>query len=114
MHTADDTPSKNAAARSKLCNFTCQRDARPRVAAQGPGQLQGRTGTGQHKPLRQQRGLRPDGNAASDTASVLSDPDHTRKRSSCKRETATELSRPGIHCGSNRCSMWRHLCSLAA
>ena len=46
---------------------------------------------------------------------LWSDPEHTRKRSSRRRASATELSRPGIHRHSNsRCSMWRHLCSLAA
>ena len=35
VHTADDTPSRNAATRSKHCNFMCQGDIRPRAAA-GP------------------------------------------------------------------------------
>ena len=52
---------------------------------------------------------------ASNTASAWSKPEHTRKRSSRRRASATEVSRPGIHWQSNsRCSMWRHLCSLAA
>ena len=33
VHTADDTPSRNAATRSKHCNFMCQGKIRPRVAA---------------------------------------------------------------------------------
>ena len=48
VHTADDTPSRNAATRSKHCNFTAK-------GTYGPGQLQGRAGTGQHKPWQQQR-----------------------------------------------------------
>ena len=47
MHTADDTPSSDAATRSKHCNFTCQGDIRPRAAA-------GSTRIGQHKPWQQQ------------------------------------------------------------
>ena len=33
VHTADDTPSRNAATRSRHCNFMCQGDIRPRAAA---------------------------------------------------------------------------------
>ena len=74
----------------------------------GPGQRQGRAGTGQHMAWQQQR-TRPDRNAASNTASAWSDPGHTRKRSSRTRVFATELSRPEIHGHSNRrCSVWRH------
>ena len=32
VHTADDTPGRNAAIRSKHCNFVCQEDLRPRAA----------------------------------------------------------------------------------
>ena len=60
-------------------------------------------------------GIRLVGNAASNTASAWSGPEHTWKRSSRRRASAIEVSRPGIHWHSNsRCSMWRHLCSLAA
>ena len=45
VHTADDTPSRNAATRSKHCNCMYQGDLWPRAAA----------GTGQHKPWQQQR-----------------------------------------------------------
>ena len=60
-------------------------------------------------------GIRLVGSSASNTASAWSDPEHSRKRSSLRTASATELSRPKIHWHSNsRCSMWRHLCSLAA
>ena len=81
VHTADDTPSRNAATRSKHCNFMCvtrRKQNQPGITPNdstthggsaaltkptscakgtyGPGQLQGRAGTGQHKPKQQQRG----------------------------------------------------------
>ena len=50
-----------------------------------------------------------------DMASKLFTLHYTRKRSSQRRASATELSRPGKHWHSNsRRTMWRHLCSLAA
>ena len=33
VHTADDTPSRNAATRSKHCKFVCKADIRPRGSA---------------------------------------------------------------------------------
>ena len=108
VHTADDTPSRNAVTRSKHCNFMCQGDIRPRAAA-------GSSRNGTTQAVAAVTGIRLVGNAASNTASASSDPEHTRKRSSRRRVSTTELSRPGIHWHSNsRCSMWRHLCSLAA
>ena len=108
VHTADDTPSRNAATRSKHCNFMCQGDIRPRAAA-------GLRRNGTTQAVAASTGIRLVGNAASNTTSAWSDPEHTWKRSSRRRVTATELSRPGTHWHSNsRCSMWRHLCSLAA
>ena len=108
VHTADDTASRSAATRSKHCNLMCQGDIWPRAAA---GSSRNET----TQAVAATTGIRLAGNAASNTASAWSDPDHTRKRSSRRRASATELSRPGIHWLSNsRCSMWRHLCSLAA
>ena len=61
------------------------------------------------------RAIRLVGNTVINTGSALSEPEHTRMRSYWRRASATEVSRPGIHWRSNsRCSMWRHLCSLAA
>ena len=103
VHTADATPSRNAATRSKHCNFTCKGDIRPRAAA-------GSSRNGTTEAVAATTGIRPAGNAASNIASAWSDPEHTRKRSSRRRASATELSRPGIHWHLNsRCSMWRHL-----
>ena len=34
VHTADNTPSRDAATRSKHCNFMCQGDIRPKAAAE--------------------------------------------------------------------------------
>ena len=108
VHTADGTPSRNAATRSKHCNFMCQGDIRPRAAA-------GSSRNGKTRAVAAITGTRLVGNVASNTASAWSDPEHTRKRSSRRSVSATELSRPGIHWHSNsRCSMWHHLCSLAA
>ena len=108
IYTAVDTPSRNAATRSKHCNFMCQGDIRPRAVA-------GSSRNGTIQAVAATTGTRLDGNAASNTASAWSDPEHTRKRSSRRRVIAAELSRPAIHRHSNRrCSMWRHLCSLAA
>ena len=108
VHTADDTPSRNAATRSKHCNFMCQGDTRPRAAA-------GSSRNGTTQAAAATTGIRLAGNAASNTASAWSDQEHTRQRSSRRRVSAAELSRPGIHWHSHsRCSMWRHLCSLAA
>ena len=108
VHTAEDTPSRNAATTSQHCNFTCQGDIRPRAAA-------GSSRNGTTQAIAATAAIRLVGNAASNTASARSDPDHIWKRSSRRRVNATELSRPGIHWHSNsRCSMWRHLCSLAA
>ena len=75
MHTADDTPSRTAATRSKYCNFTCQGDIRPRAAA-------GWSRNGTTQAVAATAGIRLDGNAGSNTASAWSDPEHTRKRSS--------------------------------
>ena len=50
VYTADDTLSRNAATRSKHCISSCAK------GTYGSGQLQGRAGTGQHKPWQQQRG----------------------------------------------------------
>ena len=108
VHTADDTPSRNAATRPKHCHFMCQGDIRPRAAA-------GSSRNGTTQAVAAITGIRLVGNAASKTASAWSDPEHTRKRSYRRRVSATELSRPGTHWHSNStCSMWRHLCSLAA
>ena len=108
MHTADDTPSRNAATRSKHCNFMSQGDMR-RWAAAGSS----RNGTTQ--AVAATTGIPLDGNPASNTTSVWADPEHTRNSVSRRSVSATELSRPGIHWHSNsRCSMWRHLCSLVA
>ena len=107
-NTADSTPGRNAAIRSKHCGFMCQRDIRPRADA-------GASRNGTTQAVAATAGVRPVENAASNTASAWSDPKHTRKRSSRRRVSATELSRPGMYGYSNsRCSMWRHLCSLAA
>ena len=108
VHTADDTPSRNAATRFKHCYFMCQGDIRPRAAA-------GSRRNGTTQAVAATTRVRLVGNAASNTASAWSDPEHTQKRSSRRRVSATELSRPGPHWHSNsRCSLWRHLCSLAA
>ena len=108
VHTADDTPSRNAATRSKHCNFMCQGDIRPGAAA-------GSSRNGTTQAVAATTAIRLVGNTVSNTASAWSEPEHTRKRSSRRRASATEVSRPGIHWQSNsRCSMWRHLCSLAA
>ena len=108
VHTADDTPSRNAATRPrpKHCNFMCQGNTRPRATA-------GSSRNGTTQAVAATTRIQLDGNAASTTASAWSDPEHTRKRSSRRRVSATELSRTGIHRHSNsRCSMRRHLCSL--
>ena len=108
VHTADDTPRRNAVIRSKHLSFMCQGDIRPGAAA-------GSSRNGTTQVAAATTGIRLVGNVASNTASAWSDPEHTRKRSSRRRASATELSRPGIHWHSNsRCSMRRHLCSLAA
>ena len=108
VHTAVDTPRRNAATRSIHLSFMCQGHTRPRAAA-------GSSRNGTTQALAATTGIRPVGNTASNTASAWSDPEHTRKRSHRRRASATEPSRPGIHWHSNnRCSMWRHLCSLAA
>ena len=108
VHTAVDTPRRNATTRSKHLSFMCKGDIRPRAAA-------GSSRNGTTQAVAATTGTGPAGNAASNTASAWSDPEHTRKRSSLRRASATEPSRPGIHRQSNsRCSMWRHLCSLTA
>ena len=108
VHTAVDTPRRNAATRPKHLSFMCQGDIRPGAAA-------GSSRNGTTQVAAATTGIRLVGNVASNTASAWSDPEHTRKRSSRRRASATELSRPGIHWHSNsRCSMRRHLCSLAA
>ena len=108
VHTADDTPRRNATTRSKHLSFMCQGDIRPRAAA-------GSSRNGTTQAVAATTGIRLVGNAASNTASAWSDPEPTRKRSSRRRESATGLSRPGIHWhSSSRCSMLRHLRSLAA
>ena len=91
MHTAGDTPSRNEDYIQTLqiqvpkghtalgsCRVEQERDNTSRGSNKGPG-------------------IQLVGNAASNTASVLSDPEHTRKRSSRRMVSATELSRPGIH-----------------
>ena len=108
VHTAVDTPRRNAATRSKHLSFMCQGDIRPRAAA-------GSSRNGTTQAVAATTGIRLVGIAASNTASAWSDPEHTRERSHRRRASATEPSRPGIHWHSNsRCSMWLHLCSLAA
>ena len=56
----------------------------------GPGQLQGRAGTGQTQAVAATTGIRLVGNAASNTASAWSDPEHTRKRTSRRRVVTKE------------------------
>ena len=108
VHTADDTPSRNAATRSEHYNFMCQGGIRPRADA-------GSSRNGTTQAVAATTGIRLVGNTASNTASAWCDPGHTRKRSSRRKGNATEVSWPGIHWQSNsRCSMWRHLSSLAA
>ena len=108
VHTAVNTPRRTAATRSKHLSFMCQGNIRPRAVA-------GSSTNGTTQAVAATTGIRLVRNAASNTASALSHPEHTRKRSHRRRAGATEPSRPGIHWHSNsRCSMWRHLCSLAA
>ena len=90
VHTADDTPSRDAATRPKQFSFMCQGDIRPRAAA-------GSSRNGTTQAVAATTGIRLVGNAASNTTSAWSDPEHTRKRSSRRRTSVTELSRPGIH-----------------
>ena len=82
VHTADDTPSRNAATRSKHCNFMCQGDIRLRAAT-------GSSRNGTTQTVAGTTGIRLVGNAVSNTASAWSDPEHTRKRSSRRRASAT-------------------------
>ena len=95
VHTADDTPRRNAATRSKHLSFMCHGNIRPRAAA-------GSSRNGTTQAVAATTGIRPVGNAASNTASACSDPEHTRKRSSRRRASATELSRPGIRLQAKR------------
>ena len=69
VHTADDTPSRNAATRSK--HFMCQGDIRPRAAAGSS-----RSGTTQAVAATTGTGLV--GNVASNTASAWSDRELSR------------------------------------
>ena len=78
VHTADDTPSRNAATRSKNCNFMCQGDIRPRAAA-------GSSRNGTTQAVASTTGIRLLGNTASNTAPAWSEPELTRKRSSRRR-----------------------------
>ena len=75
VHTADDTPNRNAATRSRHCHFMRQGDIRPRATA-------GSSRNGTTQVVAATTGIRLDGNAASNTASAWSDPEHTRQRSS--------------------------------
>ena len=74
VHTAVDTPRRNAATRSKHLSFTCQGDIRPRAAA-------GSSRNGATQAVAAATGTPLVGNADSNTASAWSDPEHTRKRS---------------------------------
>ena len=67
VHTADDTPSRNAATRSKHCNFMCLGDIRPSAAA-------GSSRNGTTQAVAAKTGIRLDGNAASNTTPAWSDP----------------------------------------
>ena len=97
VHTADDTPSRNAATRSKHYNFMYQGDIQPRAAA-------GSSRNATTQAVAATTGIQLVGNTASNTASAWSQPEHTRKRSSRRRASATEVSMPGIHWQSNsRC-----------
>ena len=73
VHTTDDTPSRNAATRSKHCNFMCQGDIRPWAAARPS-----RNGTTQ--AVAATTGIQLVGNAASNVASAWSAPEHTPGR----------------------------------
>ena len=78
VHTADCTPRRNTATRSKHLSFMCQGDIRPRAAA-------GSSRNGTTQAVAATTGIRLVGNASSNTASAWSDPEHTRKRSSRRR-----------------------------
>ena len=75
VHTADDTPSRNAATRSKHCHIMFHGDIWPRAAA-------GSSRNGATQAVAATAGIRLDDNAACNTASARSNPEHTRKRSS--------------------------------
>ena len=61
MHAADNTPSKNAAARDTHCNFMRQRGGLPRAAA-------GSRRNGTKQAVAATTGVRSEGNAASNNA----------------------------------------------
>ena len=72
VHTAVDTPRRNAATRSKHLSFMCQGDIRPRAAA-------GSSRNGTTQAVAATTGTGPAGNAASNTACAWSDPEHARR-----------------------------------
>ena len=89
VHAADAIPSRNAAARSKHSSFMCKGNIRPRAGA-------GSSRNGTTQAMAATTGIRLVGNAASNIASAWSDPE-LENRSSWRRASATELSRPGIY-----------------
>ena len=82
VHTAVDTPRRNAATRSKHLRFMCQGDIRPRAAA-------GSSRNGTTQAVAAATGTPLIENADSNTASAWSGPEHTRNRSHRRRASAS-------------------------